>query len=185
MWIYRNVECGQTWTSDIAVRARWTQTVPQHLRQPHPVCIETICFSVYSLSVYKASTGHQNVQFAILFFGTFKPVFLLLLTSHLSPSPNLVLFSPPLTLIFSPSPLCCCLCQKDHILRLVIAFLLASTPVAVNVVVWDGRELCPLASVTWNPLKSTFSADVNPQRSRKIMGRVCTCLVTGNPDLHL
>lgn len=47
------------------------------------------------------------------------------------------------------------------------------------------RESCPLAFVTWNSLNSTFAANVNPQRSRKIMGWVCTCLVTGNPDLHL
>lgn len=51
-----------------------------------------------------------------------------------SPSPILVLFSLTLTLLF------CCLCQKDHIPRLIIACLLATTPVAVNVVVWDGEE---------------------------------------------
>lgn len=35
------------------------------------------------------------------------------------------------------------------------------------------------------PSAAALSADVNPQRSRNIMGWVCTCLVPGNPDRHL
>lgn len=138
MWIYRNVECGQTWICSVAVRL--TEHTLSHSTSCSPTQSVFKTYVSQFILCHKASTDHQNLQFAILFFWTFKPVFLLFLTSHLSPFPNLVLFSPPPTLIFPPSSHCCCLCQKDHILRVVIACLLASTPVAVNVVVWDGEE---------------------------------------------
>lgn len=64
-----------------------------------------------------------------------------------------VLFSS-ISLWFSTPLLCCCLCQKDHILRLVIECLLAITPVAVNVVVWDGEESYALWPL-WHETPST------------------------------
>lgn len=159
MWIYRNVECGQTWICSVAVR------LTEHTLSHSTSCPTQSVFKPYAsqfILCHKASTDHQILQSAILFFRTFKPVFLLFLP-YLSPSPNLVLFSPPLTLISPPPSHFCCLCQKGHILRVVIACLLASTPVAVNVVVWDGEEsyaLWPLWHET--PLDGTFAADVKP-----------------------
>lgn len=149
--------------------AHWTQTVPQHLVQPHPVCIETICFSVYSSSECKTSPDHQDLQCAIPFLGTKACLHPL---SYLSPYPNIALFSPSLTLISFPPSLCCCLCQKDHILRLVIACLLDSTPVAVNVVVWDEEEnyaLWPLWHETSGLCDMNSSTAKVLWRSRKIM----------------
>lgn len=66
-------------------------------------------------------------------------------SSSLTSPPTSLLSSPPPALIF---PLICrCLCHKEQILSLVIACLLATTPVAVIALVWEREgELCPLAS---------------------------------------
>lgn len=72
---------------------------------------------------------------------------------HLSLSPNLVLFSSRLTLIF-PLWSAFVSVKKYQIPRLVIACLLANTSVAVNVVVWDREESHALWPV-WHNTPST------------------------------
>lgn len=91
-------------------------------------------------------------------------------------------FSPPgalrlvhlrlLTLIFHFSSyfapifllICCCLCHREQTPRLIIACLVATTPVAVITAVFVNRgELCPLVPVNLTPTSTTttFAAGIN------------------------
>lgn len=135
------------------------------------LCLWGICDKMSRLGNLSASLSLSPLQghsVVCIFLSSF---------SSLASPPTLLLFSPPPALIF---PLiCCCLCHKGHILSLVIACLLATTPVAVIAAVWaSGGEQCPLASgapASLPPPFPTFASGVNPQGCGTVIWPVCTC----------